>query len=224
MERKRRRVPVSWLHSHAYCEYSIYLEHGMRDAAKNEIKVDRRKDEVLDKEHAEVKELEIGPGNVLERALQEGVERVAKDVAVEGGPLYGIIDEIWFTQDQILIIDDRRGDFPYITDLMQIWGYCYTFEKQHQPNLPIFAVLRDRGTGKEVCSMPFLDWHRNEVLYAVRRIKGIVNGQIQAKPTNNPNKCRACRLRVSCDARQSSIWERVTTFVNSLIRKRFVDS
>lgn len=220
MERKRRRIPINWLHSHAYCEYSIYLEHGVKATPRQEAKVDFVKYADLTDEYKGATELELGTSTVLAKAQQEGVVRVERDVGVEGGPLYGVIDEIWFMPDQILIIDDRHGDFPYLTDLRQIWGYCYAFQRQHQPELPIIAVLRNRDTGKEVCSMPFTEELRIEVSNAVRRIKGIVNGQIQATPTKNVNKCRACRLRESCDARQSTIWDKVTTFVNRLLNKR----
>lgn len=198
------RIPISWLHSHAYCEYTTVLEHVEGIEAEITLEMQQGIDlhAALDEAHKEKAELELTVTDALAKAKAEEVVLTAREVYVEGENVIGCIDEVVFMPDRILIVDDKPGDVAWLSSRRQIWGYCLAFEEQYKPELPIVAVLRNRDTGKDIWSEPFLQEQREEVLTAIGRIVGILSGEItEVQVTGNPNKCRACRLRASCDVR-----------------------
>jgi CRISPR/Cas system-associated exonuclease Cas4 (RecB family) len=103
--------------------------------------------------------------------------------------------------DRILIIDDKPGDIAWLTSQMQTLGYCLAFEEQYKPELPVIAVLRNRDSRENIWAQSFAKEQREGVLSAIDRIQGILSGETQATSTKNPNKCRACRFKSSCDNR-----------------------
>lgn len=198
------RIPISWLHSHGYCEYTIVLEHveGIEPEITFEMQQGIEAHAALDEAHKAAAELELTVTDALAKAKAEEVVLTARDVFIEGERIIGCIDEVVFMPDRILIVDDKPGDIAWLSSRRQIWGYCLAFEEQYKPELPIVAVLRNRDTGKEIWSEPFSQEHREETLTAIGRILGILSGEItEIQVTGNPNKCRACRLKGSCDAK-----------------------
>ena len=197
------KIPVHWLHSHAYCEYQIYLEKvkGIEPEMTLEVQQGLEAHAILDEQHKEAAELELTVTDALVKAQREGIVLTAREVFVEGAHLIGRIDEVVFMPDRIIIIDDKPGDIAWPSSKMQSWGYCLAFEEQYKPELPIIAVLRNRDTGKEIWTQDFTKEQRQDVLVTVNRILEILQGKITPASTRNPNKCRACRFKSSCDTR-----------------------
>ena len=197
------KIPIHWLHNQAYCEYQIYLEiiKGIVPETSAEVQRGVEAHAALDQSHEEKAEIELSVKDALTKAKSEQIFLISRGIFVEGTRLIGLIDEVLFTPSEIHIIDDKPGDVPYITNKRQLWGYCLAFEEQFRPNMPIVAVLRNRDTGNEIWAEPFKQEHREDVLDAVTRIIGILNGTRPPIPTKKPTKCRACRYRVSCDAK-----------------------
>ncbi len=200
------RIPISWLHSYVYCEYQIYLEHirGVQPEITPEVQEGIDFHASLDEAHKAAAELEITVTDALAKAQEEGIVLSAREVRVEGTHLVGYIDEVVFLRDRILIVDDKPGDIAWPGSKMQTWGYCFAFEEQYKPELPIIAGLRNRATGNEIWAQPFAQEHRDEVLRAIARIKQLLDGEGVAVGTKNPRKCRSCRFKESCDVRLPS--------------------
>jgi CRISPR/Cas system-associated exonuclease Cas4 (RecB family) len=197
------RIPVSWLHSHAYCEYQIYLQHvkGVQPEITLEVQKGIEAHASLDEAHKAAAELELPIGEALTKAKVEGIVLSSREVYVEGERLIGCIDEVVFMPDRILIIDDKPGDVAWPSSRIQTLGYCLAFEQQYKPELPITAVLRNRDTGENIWAQTFGEEQREEVVKAVDRIQRVLSQETKAVSTENPNKCRACRFKRSCDVR-----------------------
>jgi CRISPR/Cas system-associated exonuclease Cas4 (RecB family) len=197
------RIPVSWLHSHAYCEYQIYLQHvkGIEPEITLELQHGKEVHASLDEAHKAAAELELPVGEALTKAKVEGIVLSSREVFVEGERLIGCIDEVIFMPDRVLIIDDKPGNVAWPGNQLQTFGYCLAFEEQYKPKLPIVAVLRNRDSGDNIWAQAFSEEQRENVLKAVDRIHRVLSQETEAVSTENPNKCRACRFKGSCDAR-----------------------
>jgi len=197
------RIPVSWLHSHAYCEYQIYLQHvkGVQPEVTPEVQKGVEAHALLDEAHKAAAELELPIGEALTKAKVEGVVLSSREVYVEGEHLVGLIDEVVFMPDRILIVDDKPGDVAWPSSQIQTFGYCLAFEEQYKPELPIIAVLRNRDSGENIWAQAFGKEQREDAVRAIERIQNVLSGEIEAVSTRNPNKCRACRFKGSCDVR-----------------------
>jgi len=197
------RIPISWLHSYGYCEYQIYLEHvrGIEAGETPEMREGRQVHAAMDEAHKAAAEVELGIDEAMARSQKEQLVLSAREVQVRGEQLIGVIDEVVFFPDRLMIVDDKPGDIAWLGSKMQAWGYCLAFQQQWQPDLPIVAGIRNRETGYEVWAEPFTRRHRQTVVRAVSRIRQILDGEAIARGAGNPRKCRACRFRDSCDDR-----------------------
>lgn len=198
------RIPISWLHSYGYCEYQIYLEHvrGIEAGETPEMREGREVHAAMDEAHKAAAEVELGIDEALVKSQTEQVVLSAREVQVRGEQLIGIIDEVVFFPDRLMIVDDKPGDIAWSSSKMQAWGYCLAFQQQWEPDLPIVAGIRNRETGYEVWAEPFTRRHRQMVIRAVSRIRQILDGEAIPRGAGNPRKCQACRFHDSCDIRR----------------------
>ncbi|MBI4289366.1 MAG: hypothetical protein HY671_13185 [Chloroflexi bacterium] len=197
-----QRVPISWLHTQAYCEYQIYLQHvlGVKAGPTTEMLRGTAAHHTLEEKHKEAAELALSVDEALQKAQKDVVVLAAREVRVEGALLVGKIDEVQFMPDRVRIIDDKPGFAAFPGNRQQVWGYCLAFEQCYRPALPVFGVLRNRDSGMEFWDGPFLEQQRLDVSNVVTRILSILGGQLQAERTANKNKCKPCRLKAACDA------------------------
>ena len=195
------KIPIHWLHSQAYCEYQIYLEHvkGIKVAPTPEMNNGKEIHSLLEENHKKKAKLKLSTKDALEKSQKEKIILIGREIPVSGNYLYGLIDEVHFTPNRIVIIDDKPNNYPYMTNKKQVWGYCLAFEEQFKAKLPLVACIRHRDTKRIIWKEIFSDAHRNIVLESVERILGIINLNKKAKPTNKPSKCKSCRLREVCD-------------------------
>lgn len=201
MENTINRIPIHWLHSQAYCEHQIYLEHvkGIEVEPTTEMQKGKEIHTILEEDHKKRAKLRLSVHDALKKSQKEKIRLIGREVPVIGNSLYGLIDEVHFMPNQILIIDDKPGNFAFITHKKQIWGYCLAFQEQFNPNLPLIACLRQRDTKKIIWKDNFSDEHKNIVLESVERILGILNETRKPEPTSKLNKCKSCRLKGICD-------------------------
>lgn len=195
------RIPINWLHIQGYCEVQIYLEKKMGVEARPtpEMELGRQKHEELYQQHLERAELKLSPEQAIKKASVEGLVLVSRELPVKGSQLIGIIDEVIFAPTEIWIIDDKPPDYPYFSNKLQVWGYCYAFEEQFQPKQEIIGALKHRDSQRIIWKEPFTDEHREEVEKSVVRILGILTLLREPEPTSNPNKCRSCRFFEACE-------------------------
>lgn len=195
-------IPVYWLHTHAYCEYQIYLEkvQGLEAPPTAEMLAGAQTHAILDEEHEKKAELDLTVGEAAAKAQLEAVSLVSRDIFVKGIALYGRIDEVIFEPTRIVIIDDKPGAQPYFTNKVQVWGYCQAFQEMYQPNLPLFGALRQEDTGDIIWLEEFLEDHEMLVRVTVDRIRAILSGDENPQPAGSSRKCNPCRFRESCPA------------------------
>lgn len=195
------KVPISLLHTQAYCEYQIFLEHVKHVEAEptREMCLGRNVHRLLEQEHLKRANLELSVDDALEKSKRESVTLISRELPVVGKYLYGTIDEVWLMPNQIFIIDDKPNDFPFITNKKQVWGYCLAFQERFSPKRPLVACLRHRDTSRFVWREFFSPEHRRNVLDSVKRILGIISGDRRPEPTGRSRKCGSCRFKKDCE-------------------------
>ncbi|MBI4187928.1 MAG: PD-(D/E)XK nuclease family protein [Chloroflexi bacterium] len=195
-------IPVHWLHTHAYCEFQLYLEKALGVEAKPTIEMlaGAQQHAFLDAEHVKKAEVELTIDEAAAKAQLEAVTLVSRDVSVRGMALYGRIDEVVFEPNRIVIIDDKPSAQPYFTNKIQVWGYCQAFMETYRPKIPLFAALRQEDNGNMVWLEQYLDEHSILVANAVERIRGIMTGKESPQAAGNSRKCQPCRFKETCPA------------------------
>jgi CRISPR-associated exonuclease Cas4 len=193
-------IPVHWLHTHAYCEYQLFLEKaiGIETPPTAEMLSGSGQHEFLDTEHKKKAEIELTTVEAVEKARAEGVSLVSRDAFVKGISIFGRIDEIVFEPNRIIIIDDKPGSRPYFSNKVQVWGYCKAFREMYHPDLPLFGALRQEDNGKIV----WLEWFKEDqaslVDAMVRRIQVVLSGKEKPQTNANSRRCQPCRFKSSC--------------------------
>jgi hypothetical protein len=137
-------IPIHWLHTHAYCEFQLYLEKavGVEAPPTEAMLAGARQHGFLDAEHEEKAEEELTVGEAAQKAQLEAVTMVSRDISVRGISLYGRIDEVLFEPNRIIIVDDKPSAKPYFTNKIQVWGYCQAFRETYDLTVPLFGALR----------------------------------------------------------------------------------
>lgn len=194
-------VPIHLLHTQAYCEYQIYLEHvkGVEVEPTVEMQKGIEKHDSLDEEHRKKAEVKLTFDQALIKSATEGVALKSRDVYVQGSATYGRIDEIIIEPSRIIIVDDKPTPVPYLTNKVQVWGYCHTFKEVYKSDLPLFGALRHEDTGEITWLEQFLEEHDARVIDGINRTQAILTGKTKGEPTSNKRKCTSCRLRVHCN-------------------------
>lgn len=193
--------PISWLHKQEYCEYQIYLEN------IKGIKCEQTKEMIEGKQEHERLEIEFKdkavPTTFTEVMVQSKTMAVISKefhvISLQYGT-YGRIDEVHFTPNKFIVIDDKPGTKAYLSNIHQVYGYCLAFkERVKQDHRQIVAALRERGTYNIYWSAPFDEKAENEIIEVVNHIHGLISGKEQFNSNKNPNKCKACRFKMNCD-------------------------
>ena len=195
------KIPISWLHRQAYCEYQIYLEHVAEFKVEKSPAMIRgiEKHKELDDAHFAIA-TPMSLEEALEKATAEHKVLVYRDFKVEGKNLVGRIDELHIEPKRILIIDDKPTKRQvYNSDIRQVWGYCLAYEEENGTDRPLFGSIRDRDSQRFIWQEQYTESARKEVKEAVQRIFGILSGEREAQPTKKYQKCRPCRFKNVCD-------------------------
>jgi hypothetical protein len=198
-------IPVHWLHTHAYCEYQLFLEKavGIEAPPTSEMLAGSHQHSFLDAEHEKKAEVELTVAEAADRARLEAVTMISRDIVVRGTSLYGRIDEVLFEPSRIIIVDDKPAAQPYFTNKLQVWGYCQAFRETYAPAVPLFGALRQENSGDIVWLEEYLGEHDSLVTVTVNRIKAVLAGLESPQTSGNSRKCRPCRFKASCVAAAS---------------------
>ncbi len=193
-------IPVHWLHTHAYCEFQLYLEKavGVEAPPTSDMLAGSHQHGFLDAEHEKKAEVELTVSEAAQKAQLEVVTMISRDISVRGMSLYGRIDEVLFEPSRIIIVDDKPSVQPYFTNKIQVWGYCQAFKETYSPEVPLFAALRQENSGDIIWLEEFLEDHDKLVKVTVDRIRAIMAGTESPQPVGNSRKCKPCRFKDSC--------------------------
>ena len=189
------KILASWFVSHGYCEYKFYLQY------VEKIPIPKTKEMELGTKVHEEKEqkfLEVATPTTWEEFLVSKEYTISKEVMLytkfENNLLIGQVDEIGVDKNGIYIIEDKPNARPFNSVKNQIYAYCYLFKRNFSEKTakPIYGILRDRDTNKEVWREPYSLKSESFLIKNINRIKKIVRKEEQPIPTDNPNKCASC--------------------------------
>jgi CRISPR-associated exonuclease Cas4 len=196
----RNNFPISWLNKQGYCEYSIFLEN----VKGIEVKATRNM-VVGTQEHARL-EMEFkkdAEPTTFEKMLDESrtTELLSRELPVisHSYGIRGYIDEVWMTPDEFIIIDDKPGKKAFSSSINQVFGYCLAFQDMINEERRLVAALRERGTDNIFWASYFDEKSKNDIITLINRVQDLLIGKKDFIPTNNPRKCRSCRLKLKCD-------------------------
>ena len=203
-----RFLHISWLYAQDYCEYQLYLDQvkGVEvddtpAMVEGSAEHQRLEDEFLAKAEAEY---------TFEEAVEESKripissrERYVEDRSLG---IRGYIDELILNPDGFTVIDDKpvgRTGKVYPSSKHQVYGYCMALKHMLGPDeqRPITAAVRARGSDRIVWSEAFDTKAEKKVQRLIKRVHGLIDGDIPFKSATQAYKCRPCRFFDVCDKR-----------------------
>lgn len=193
--------PISWLHKQEYCEYQIYLENvlGIKAPPTQAMIEGKQEHQNLYDQFAR----EAVPATLEEMLLESTkITLFSRELRVRDTKhgIYGLIDEVLLTPNQFIVIDDKPGTKTFLSNIHQVYGYCLAFREElgTRDTRPVVAALRERGTDNIYWNAPFDHQAEKEILNVIGRIHSLITGSVPFSLSDNPNKCRACRLQNRC--------------------------
>ena len=203
-----RFLHISWLYAQDYCEYQLYLDQVKGVAVddtpamvEGSAEHQRLEDEFLAKAETEY---------TFEEAVDESKRTPisSRELYVEDRSLgiRGYIDELVLNAEGFTVIDDKPGGRTgkvYPSSKHQVYGYCMALKHMLGPDeqRPITAAVRARGSDRIVWSEAFDTKAEKKVQRLIKRVHGLIGGDIPFKSATQAYKCRPCRFFDVCDKR-----------------------
>ena len=207
-DKQPRFLHISWLYAQDYCEYQLYLDQvkGVEvddtpAMVEGSAEHQRLEDEFLAKAEAEY---------TFEEAVEESQKTPisSRELYVEDRSLgiRGYIDELILNPDGFTVIDDKpvgRTGKVYPSSKHQVYGYCIALKSMLGPEeqRPITAAVRARGSEQIVWSEAFDTKAERKVRRLIKRVHGLLDGDLPFKSATQAYKCRPCRFFDVCDKR-----------------------
>ncbi len=198
----RLSFPISWLHKQEYCEYQIFLEN------IKGIAVEPTKAMIEGKQEHEKLYTDFSKDAVpatIQEMLSESkkVQLLSRELWVVDSKhgIHGMIDEVLFTPEEFIIIDDKPGKKAYLSSIRQVHGYCLAFKEMvgDLEGRRITAAIRERGTENIHWQAPFSITDEESIVEVISHIHGLISKNEEFNSCNNANKCRACRFNSACE-------------------------
>ena len=196
----KNNFPISWLNKQGFCEYGIYLENvkGIEIKPTRSMIEGTKVHETLEANFREDAEPATFDEMLETSKTSEILSRELPVMSKKHG-IRGFIDEVWMTPDEFVIIDDKPGTRAYSSSINQVFGYCLAFKEMLPKKRRIVASLRERGTENIYWASYFDEKAEKDIINLINRMHGLVEGQLEFKATDNPNKCRSCRFNAICE-------------------------
>ncbi len=200
----KNNFPISWLNKQGFCEYGIYLENVKGISVKpTKSMVQGTKEHAILESNFKVDAEPATFDEMLETSKTgEILSRELPVISKQHG-IRGFIDEVWMTPDEFIIIDDKPGTVAYSSSINQVYGYCLAFNEMLPEKRRIVASLRERGTENIYWASYFDEKAEKDIVNLINRMHKLLAGEIEFKPTKNPNKCRGCRFNTLCDRKMN---------------------
>ncbi len=196
----KNNFPISWLNKQGFCEYGIYLENvkGIEIKPTRSMIEGTKVHETLEANFREDAEPATFDEMLETSKTSEILSRELPVMSKKHG-IRGFIDEVWMTPDEFVIIDDKPGTRAYSSSINQVFGYCLAFKEMLPKKRRIVASLRERGTENIYWASYFDEKAEKDIINLINRMHGLLEGQLEFKATDNPNKCRSCRFNAICE-------------------------
>ena len=197
---ERNNFPISWLNKQGFCEYGIYLENvkGIEIKPTKSMLEGTKVHATLEANFREDAEPTTFDEMLETSKTGEILSRELPVMSKQHG-IRGFIDEVWMTPDEFVIIDDKPGTRAYSSSINQVFGYCLAFKEMIPEKRRIVASLRQRGTENIYWASYFDEKAEKDIINLINRMHRLLEGEIEFKATDNPNKCRSCRFNTICE-------------------------
>ena len=207
-----RFLHISWLYAQDYCEYQLYL-----DQVKG-VQVDDTPAMLEGSaEHQRLEDEFLARARV-EYTFEEAVEE-SKSTPISSRELYvedasrgirGYIDELILEPTGFTVIDDKpvgRTGKVYPSSKHQEYGYCMALKSMLRPDEKrlVTAAVRARGSDRIVWSGVFDIKAERKIQRLIKRVHGLIDGDIEFKSSTHAYKCRPCRFYDVCEKRVKSV-------------------
>ena len=197
----KNNFPISWLNQQGYCEYSIFLEYvqGIETAPTPEM---QKGQEVHQQLEDQFKEKAVSTTFQEMMHISKGEDILSRELYVFSAKygIRGMIDEIWLTPDEFVVIDDKPGTIAYESMVNQVLAYCLAFKDTVDGDIRrIRAALRQRGTDNIFWTVEFDENAETKIKALLQRMQDLFNGSKHFLPTDNPRKCAKCRFKDYCE-------------------------
>lgn len=196
----KNNFPISWLNMQGYCEYSMYLRFFEKLITEDT--------PAMKKGTQEHKKLEdtfrkTAKPSTIQQIMADSKtnEILTREMYIESAEygIRGMIDEVQFTPNGFIIIDDKPGTFPYPSSKNQVLAYCLAFKSSKEyDGRKITAALRQRGTENIIWSEEFDQDNEKKIKHLIDRVQGLIDETRPFIPTKNKNKCNKCNLSDQC--------------------------
>ena len=199
-------IPISRIQQFGFCEYSVFLrdiENVEAEPTEQMITGKQAHDQLYEEFLATAKPSTIK--QMIKKSRKSEV--LSRELFVES-EMFGIlgrIDEIHFSPNNFVIIDDKPGTRVFTSNKNQVFAYCLAFIdyisqwRAMDDSRPVIAALRERDSQKIIWRSPFDETARTVIVNEINRMHSMMSGNLPFSITNNPNKCRACSVREHCD-------------------------
>ena len=199
-------IPISYIQQLGFCEYSVFLRYvrEVETEPTEQMKIGKKVHKRLFDEF-----LVTSKPSTIKQMIKKSrkLNVLSRELYVKSKKfgIHGAIDEIQFSPNNFLIIDDKPGTRIFQSNINQVFAYCLTFYdcisslKIKDEVRPIIAALRDRDTQKIIWKSSFNEDAQKSIAKEINRMHSMIEGKVPFLPTNNQNKCHNCSIREVCD-------------------------
>ncbi len=201
---KRDFIPISWLHTQEFCEYSLYLQHVLcvKLPATKEMLSGLRK-------HSELEQAFKEKAVPIEEPVEKHIEKLLRgeiepfsmrefSLRSEKYKLTGKIDEIQLFRERALIIDNKPSLSAKPADINQLRAYCLCFSDACKWEREICNAVQNSGSGKFVFAEQFDESAKLAAEGIVERMHALFSGNADFIAADEKWKCAACRFNIVC--------------------------
>lgn len=200
----RNLIPISWLHTQEFCEYSLYLQHVLR------VKLPATKEMLSGlQKHAELEQKFKEKAVPIEEPIERHIDKLLRgeigpfsmrefSLRSEKYKLTGKIDEIQLFQERALIIDNKPSLSAKAADINQLRAYCLCFSDAYRWEREICNAVQNSGSGKFVFAELFNEDAKLAVEGIIGRMHSLFSGDAEFIAADEKWKCAACRFNIVC--------------------------
>jgi len=184
-------MTVTLIKQHTYCPRVVYFETCIPDVRPRTYKMDAGTE-------AHERERERASRRTLfAYQVPEGERRFDVRLRSPSAGVVGIIDEVVFTPEEIIVVDYKMSSWAGENHLMQLAAYAMlTSECYDRPaNIGYIYLLNTKRFEKVVIDEAL----RNSVRETVKAVNRIRFEEYMPPPTKQRNKCATCEFRRFCN-------------------------
>lgn len=195
----KSNFPFDVLKLYGLCEYQIYY-HKYKKDNKTQISESHGRSiqhqiENIFKQDAE----EITLKEALELSKTKALMTRDCFLTSTNYKTHGHVDEIWFNDDEIVLINDAQGRTPFDSTMLPIKVACLVFGDEISKTRTVKAALRERGTENLFWIEIITPEIKKDIENTIKRVHNLLENREDYIPTEDIKKCRKCEFKKLCE-------------------------